>query len=157
MLCFQFFLAVAYARCIEDARPNVGFFQHQVVEWIFDAASYFAFLPRSGGKVMDEKLPKLIDSLSPSIKDRIKRLDTVEQISGEGTGGAPGSAQYSPLTVTSTSLSMNLGRQSIGGAMPPPTDLDKARTGGTFRGLMVAAAVLVVAIVAYVFFYLGGQ
>lgn len=139
--------------CRADACQNVP------CELQFDDIedSYFAFLPRSGGKVMDEKLPKLIDSLSPSIKDRIKRLDTVEQISGEASGGAPGSAQYSPLTVTSTSLSVNLGRQSIGGAMPPPTDLDRARTGGTFRGLMVAAAVLVVAIVAYVFFYLGGQ
>jgi anti-anti-sigma regulatory factor len=120
-------------------------------------ASYFAFLPRSGGQVKDEKLPKLIEGLSPSIKDRIKRLDTVEQISGEQSG-APGSAQYSPLTVTTPSLSMNLGRESIGGTLPPPpTDLDKARTGSTFKGLLVAALILVLAIVGYVVYYVGGQ
>lgn len=119
--------------------------------------AYFAFLPRSGGKVLDDKLPKLIDSLSPSIKDRIKRLDTVEQISGEASG-APGSAQYSPLTVTSTTLGGQQSRPSLGGVLPPaPTDLDKARTGGTFRGLMVVAALLVLGILGYVFYYVGGQ
>lgn len=139
--------------CRADACQNVP------CELQFDDIedSYFAFLPRSGGKVTDDKLPRLIEGLSPSIKDRIKRLDTVEQVSGESTG-APGSAQYSPLTVTSTSLSMNLGRQSLGGALPPtPTDLDKARTGGTFRGLLAIAMILVLAILGYVFYYVGGQ
>ena len=139
--------------CRADACQNVP------CELAFDdiEESYFAFLPRSGGKVLDEALPKLIDGLSPSIKDRIKRLDTVEQISGEQTG-APGSAQYSPLTVTSTSLSMNLGRSSLGGTLPPtPTDLDKARSGSTFKGLTAAALILVLAILAYVAYYLRGQ
>ena len=118
--------------------------------------SYFAFLPRSGGKVLDDKLPKLIEGLSPSIKERIKRLDTVEQGSGE-SAGAPGSAQYSPLTVTSTSLSVNLGRDSLGGTVPPATLEQEKRSGGTFRALMAAAFVLVLAIVGYVIYYVGGK
>lgn len=117
--------------------------------------SYFAFLPRSQGKVVDDKLPRLIEGLSASIRDRIKRLDTVEQGSGEGSG-APGSAQYSPLTVTSTSLSVNLGRESIAGALPPQdTDVERARRGS--RGLIAAVVVLTLGILGYVFYYIGGQ
>lgn len=118
--------------------------------------SYFAFLPRSGGKVVDEKLPRLIEGLSPSIKERIKRLDTVEQGSGE-TSGAPGSAQYSPLTVTSTSLSVNLGRESLSGVMPPGRAEELGRTSRQSRRLTAAAVALVIAILGYVVYYVVGQ
>lgn len=117
--------------------------------------SYFAFLPRSAGKVVDDALPKLIEGFSPSIRDRIKRLDTVEQSAGEAAT-AGGSAQYSPLTVTSSALSVNLGRQSLAGALPPQnSEVERAK--GSLRGLMMAAFVLALGIIGYVLYYIGGQ
>ena len=54
--------------------------------------AYFAFIPRNTGSVVDQKLQKHVESLSPTIRDRIKRLDTVER--DEDTGRTPVSGMY---------------------------------------------------------------
>ena len=115
--------------------------------------SYFAFLPRGGGAVVDPRLVAHINGLSPTIQERIRRLDTVEETSGEATRSS--SAQYSPLTVTATGVS--LARDSInvlgpaGQPAPPPAPGRSKLT----VGLSVAALALAGAIAAYVFLIAG--
>jgi anti-anti-sigma regulatory factor len=120
--------------------------------------AYFSFLPRAGAVAVDQGLQKLIDGFSPSLKDRIKRLDAVEK--GSGEGGAPSTSQYSPLTGAGSGLSLNLGgtsggRSSLSGQGTPAT-APAARSSVGFRALIGAAALVALAIVGYVVFYVFG-
>ncbi|MCB9550431.1 MAG: STAS domain-containing protein [Myxococcales bacterium] len=118
--------------------------------------AYFAFLPRSTGQVVDGDLQGLLARLSPSIRDRIKRLDSVQQ-QGEGER-TPISGMYSPLTVTRTSLSINRGGDprdrpaETTETLPAP----KSRRGMLALALSVVALVLAGGLIAYVFLGGGG-
>ena len=113
--------------------------------------AYFAFIPRNTGSVVDSQLQKHVESLSPTIRDRIKRLDTVER--DEDTGRTPVSGMYSPLTVT-TGVSM--ARDSLNQVGPTaaegPTEESTSSLGAVLTGL---AFVLFAAIIAYVLFISG--
>ncbi|MSP73665.1 MAG: anti-sigma factor antagonist [Myxococcales bacterium] len=118
--------------------------------------SYFAFLPRSGGKTGDERLPALLDSLSPSMKDRIKRLDTVEKSGNEGGPSPTGS--YSPQTASREDGPPSLSR-SMGTLLPGQTsstpELAQARR--LSRQLLVVAVGLAAVIVAFVIHSMQAQ
>lgn len=106
-------------------------------------ASYFAFLPRNTGKVVDERLDALIQSASPDIRARIKKLDEVKR--GSDGGRSSLSAQYSPLTVTQTGIQEAVGAEPTAQEEP----LDKKGKLGLWP-LMILAAGLIGAIVTYV-------
>ncbi len=113
--------------------------------------AYFAFLPGAAGQGMDPRLVEHIASLSPTIQERIKRLDTVEETSSERPSSG---AAYSPLTVTATGVS--LARDSLNLAGPPaPAEAPAAPRSSLTVGLTVAALVLAGAIAVYVFFVAG--
>ncbi len=117
--------------------------------------SYFAFLPRNTGKVVDERLRKHIESLSPTIQDRIKRLDTVEK---QSTTKAPASlSQYSPLTVTTSGVSMNRDSIHRQTAAEAPAEPPRKRTASATALLLGAALALAAVIVSYVVFFAGGR
>jgi anti-anti-sigma regulatory factor len=106
--------------------------------------SYFSFLPRSAGAVVDARIDTLISNLSPSIQDRIKRLDTVEETSTDRGS----SAVYNPLTVTSTGISIARDSLNLEGPIaqpPPPPPRNKQSM------LLVGVALILAAgVVAYV-------
>lgn len=114
--------------------------------------AYFAFLPRNAGKVVDPALEQHIRSLSPSIQDRIQRLDRVEAEEAQST---PTSGSYSPLTATVGS-GIDISRDSLHGQGPavPPT-APSASKGSLSAVLMVAALALAVGLIGYVL-YMGG-
>lgn len=111
-------------------------------EMVFDdiEASWFAFLPRNNGGVVDEQLETLINSVSPGIRERIRRLDEVR---GSDGGRASLSSQYSPLTVTRTQGS------GVVEATPEPVEPEPPKSRSTIP-LLILAAGLVGAIVTYV-------
>lgn len=116
--------------------------------------AYFAFLPRNTGHVVDVGLKSMLEALSPSIRDRIKRLDSVQRQSDPDK--TPISGMYSPLTVTRTSLSINRGGEPV--EPPPEEKADPPRTRGSLGVVLTAAAlVLVGALIAYVVFVIGGE
>ncbi len=116
--------------------------------------AYFAFLPRNAGQSVDDALGEHLRSLSPTIQDRIKRLDSME--SGDETGRTPISGMYSPLTVTTTGVSL-AGRDSLN-IVPPAAAAEPEQTGSRLTALLTAAALaLVGAIIAYVVFVIGGN
>lgn len=150
----------AFADMSQPTAPPVrGDGCHEVqCEMDFDdiEASYFAFLPRNTGKVVDERLRAHVESLSPSIQDRIKRLDTVQKQASDPK--APHSlSQYSPLTVTTTGMS--LARDSLNRTAPPPegppSEERRGRRVGTSAMLLGAAFAVAAVIVAYVVFFIG--
>ncbi len=113
--------------------------------------AYFAFIPRNTGSVVDQKLQKHVESLSPTIRDRIKRLDTVER--DEDTGRTPVSGMYSPLTVTT---GVSLSRDSLNQIGPPQEEGSSAKPGGGLGAILTGLAfVLFAAIIAYVLFISG--
>lgn len=117
--------------------------------------AYFAFLPRNTGRVVDPKLQQAIESLSPSVQDRIKALDSVRE-SEPGEGGTYSSGMYSPLTATGISVSrdslnMTPAPEAVAEAVP----LEKQNTLGTV--LTAVAFALVGGIIAYVVFVIGGK
>ncbi len=104
--------------------------------------AYFAFLPRNTGQVVDDELRRHLESLSPTIRERIKRLDTVER---EGEVRTSASGVYSPLTVTTGSVS---NRDTLNPpAVPEPPPPERNPLGAVLGGF---ALVLVAAIIAYV-------
>ena len=112
--------------------------------------AYFAFLPRNTGAVVDGKLKQALDGLSPSIQERIRRLDTVERTDESG----PGSSMYSPLTVTTTGLS--IARDSL--STTGPAEPEAPPAGNRLAPILGAVALaLVGGIVAYVVFVAGGK
>jgi anti-anti-sigma regulatory factor len=118
--------------------------------------AYFAFLPRSTGQIVDGDLQRLLAQLSPSIRDRIKRLDSVQrQSEGERT---PISGMYSPLTVTRTSLSINRGGDPSDrpAETRDATEAHKSRRGLLALGLSILALALAGGLIAYVFLGGGG-
>lgn len=118
--------------------------------------AYFAFLPRSTGQIVDGDLQRLLGQLSPSIRDRIKRLDSVQrQSEGDRT---PISGMYSPLTVTRTSLSINRGGDPSDrpAETRDATQPQKSRRGLLALGLTLAALALAGGLIAYVFLGGGG-
>lgn len=117
--------------------------------------AYFAFLPRNTGRVVDSRLQKHIESLSPSIQDRIKGLDAVEKQSGTSGKGPSSLSQYSPLTVTSSSISLS--RDAHLGEETTAEPEKKKRSGTTTALLFGAALALVAVIVGYVVFFSGGR
>lgn len=120
--------------------------QQTQCEMAFDdiEEAYFSFLPRSAGAVADARLGALLGSLSPTIQDRIKRLDTVEESSADRGS----SSVYNPLTVTATGIS--IARDSINVDGPPV--LAEAPDGRNKLSSMLVALALVLAgaIAAYV-------
>ena len=113
--------------------------------------AYVAFIPRNTGSVVDTKLTGHIESLSPTIRDRIKRLDTVER--DEDTGRTPVSGMYSPLTVT-TGVSMS--RDSLNQIGPPQPEGSATAAGGGLGAVLTGLAfVLFAAIIGYVLFVSG--
>ncbi|MCA9540375.1 MAG: STAS domain-containing protein [Myxococcales bacterium] len=113
--------------------------------------AYFAFLPRNTGQVVDAKLKTLLDKLSPSIRDRIKRLDRVER-QGE-SDRTPISGMYSPLTVTRTSISINRGGAPV--ETPAAPEPEPQKKSSLVPVLTAAALVLAGGIIAYVVFFIG--
>ncbi len=112
--------------------------------------AYFAFLPRNTGQVVDAELKKVIDSLSPSMRERIKRLDTMDK--DEETGRTPISGMYSPLTVTT---GLSIARDSLNqvpAVQPPPAPAKRNLVG---PALAAAAFAIAGAIVAYVLLVIG--
>jgi anti-anti-sigma regulatory factor len=122
--------------------------QQTQCEMAFDdiEEAYFSFLPRSGGAVADVRLGELMGSLSPTIQDRIKRLDTVEESSADRGS----SAVYNPLTVTSTGIS--IARDSINMDGPPIATPAPAGRNKQAMILATVAIALAGAIAAYVLF-----
>ena len=110
-------------------------------------AAYFAFLPRSGGARLEPDLHRHLESLSPTIRDRIKRLDRV----AESDASNPSSGIYSPLTATT-----NPGPQ---GTDPlPPADRSagkRTEMSGLRRALLTAAFAVTAGILAYVAYIVG--
>ena len=119
--------------------------------------SYFAFIPRNTGEVVDDRLQHVIKSFSPSIKDRIKRLDTVEK-STDDSRNTSVSSQYSPLTVTKSSASLNHDPNdplvATDQVKAMPLARRRSRTSLTLLG---AALALVGAIAMYVAFVVIGS
>jgi anti-anti-sigma regulatory factor len=114
--------------------------------------SYFAFLPRNTGRVVDDRLQKLIEGLTPDLKDRIARLDTVaegETPQSTMTGG------YSPLTATTGSISINRTPAEESRDVQPPAPRRKSSAGTAL--LAGAALALLGAIIAYVLFVVVGR
>jgi hypothetical protein len=116
--------------------------------------AYFAFVPRAGAVSVDDGLQRLIDGLSPSIKERIKRLDEAERVSADKAVGL-GTGMYAQLTATASGLSLDLrpDRPSLAGAMPVPAPTRNHRSA---RGLVIAAAAVGLAIAGYLAFYVFG-
>ncbi len=110
-------------------------------------SAYFAFLPRSGRERVDPALQRHLESLSPTIRDRIKRLDRVQETDASN----PSSGIYSPLTVTT-----NPGPH---GTDPlPPADPEAGRRSelsGLTRVLLVAAFAVTMGILAFVAYIVG--
>lgn len=118
-------------------------------------AAYFAFLPRNTGQVVDAGLKTLLDDLSPPIRERIKRLDSV-QPSAE-PDKTPISGMYSPLTVTRTNISISRGGPPSE-APPAEEKTETVRTRGSLGVVLTAAALaLVGGLIAYVVFVIGGE
>lgn len=116
--------------------------------------AYFAFLSGNTGRVVDPQLKTLLENLSPSMRDRIKRLDSVQRQSSPDR--TPISGMYSPLTVTRTSLSVSRGGEPQDD--PPEATEDARRDRGALGTVLTAAALaLVGGIVAYVIFFIGGN
>ncbi len=116
--------------------------------------AYFAFVPRAGAVSVDDGLQRLIDGLSPSIKERIKRLDEAERVSADKAVGL-GTGMYAQLTATASGLSLDLrpDRPSLTGAMPVAAPTRNHRSA---RGLVIAAAAVGLAIAGYLAFYVFG-
>jgi len=115
--------------------------------------AYFAFLPRNTGQVVDSGLKSLLDALSPSIRDRIKRLDRVQRSADPDK--TPISGMYSPLTVTRTQLSISKSGEPIDA--PPEGGTEQVRTRSNVGVILTAAALaLVGGLIAYVVFFIGG-
>ena len=116
--------------------------------------AYFAFLPRNTGQVVDSGLKTLLDDLSPSIRDRIKRLDSVQRDADPDK--TPISGMYSPLTVTRTQLSINKGGAPV--EAEPEGQTEQVRTKSSLGLLLTAAALLLTGgLIAYVVFFIGGE
>lgn len=148
----------AFAGMPQPAAPPVrgGNCNQVTCEMGFDdiEEAYFAFLPRNTGQVVDAELRKHLGSLSPTIQDRIKRLDTMER--GEETGRTPISGMYSPLTVTTTGVSLS-GRESIN-VVPNEGAAAAEQPANKLTALLTAAALaLIGAIIAYVVFVIGDR
>lgn len=111
--------------------------------------AYFAFLPRNAGKVVDPALEQHIRKLSPSIQERIQRLDKVEAEEGTPTSGS-----YSPLTATVGS-GIDISRDSINAPGPDTPPAPPAKSKGTLSAmLMFAAVALAIGLIGYVL-YMG--
>ena len=108
-------------------------------------AAYFAFLPRDAGHIVDPALIAHIEALSPSLRARIERLDTV---AGDDSGGTPLSGSYSPLTHTSVSLA----RDSLNMSAPAEEIAPPARPRNPLPIVLSIVAVALVAVLAWVVF-----
>ena len=107
-------------------------------------AAYFAFLPRDGGHAVDAALIAHIEALSPSLRARIERLDTV---AGDDSG-TPLSGAYSPLTHTSVSLA----RDSLNMSAPPEDIAPPARPRNPLPIALSVVAAVLVAVLAWTVF-----
>lgn len=141
----------AFAEMAQPVAPGVRGQRctHADCQMIFDdiEAAYFAFLPRNTGATVDAALKETIDSLSPTIKERIRRLDAVERPDESG----PGSSVYSPLTATGLSIS----RDSLN--ITPPAEPTEQTKSSLAPLLGAMALALAAAIVAYVIFVAGDK
>ena len=151
LLQVEQFAEMAQPQAPEHRAPDCNEVQ---CEMEFDdiEASYFAFLPRNTGTVVDERLVRLLEGFSPDVRDRIKRLDHVEASSDGGRTSI--SAQYSPLTVTRSSLSAN--REAVDEPEAAPAE-EKIEPRSLVVPMLGAAVAILSAIIVYFVFAVAGQ